>query len=134
MEGDGLLFVGLVVLDPTDRVMEWFKGEDLVEHESCDVSEEKRPALVAVVRAGSEIDAERLVRQRVSRDFSDADIVRVVLRDISDDEGGVADEGVVKWPLKPAEVDLPAVYVATSEDPESEDDMLEWAHEFVTGR
>jgi len=131
---DGRLFVGLVILDPTERVMEWFNGEDLVEHESCDASEEKRPGLVVVVRAPTETDAQAVVRRRVSKEFQLSDIVKVALRDISDDEGAVSDEGVVKWPLKPGEADLPAVYVAVSEQLESVDDMLEWAHEFVTGR
>lgn len=131
---DGRLFVGLVVLDPTERVLEWFNGEDLVEHESCDTSEEKRPALVTVVRAASEADAQAIIRRRVAKEFQPSDLVQVALRDISDDEGAVSDEGVVKWPLKAGEADLPAVYVAVSEEPESVDDMLEWAHEFVTGR
>lgn len=128
------LFVALVILDPSDRVTEWFHGEDLVEHESCDESEEKRPGLVAVVRAASEPDADAVIRKRVAKEFKPDDIVEIATRDISSDEDAVADEGLVRWPLKDGEADLPAVYVAVSEDPDSVTDMLEWAHEFVTGR
>ena len=128
------LYVGLVILDPTERVMEWFNGEDLVEHESCDDSDERRPGLVTVVRAATEAAAEAVVRQRVSKEFQASDVVEVALRDITMDEGAVGDEGLVRWPLKDGEADLPAVYVAVSEESESVDDMLEWAHEFVTGR
>lgn len=130
---DGLLFVGLVVLEPKDSVMAWFKNEDLVEHESCEDGE-LRPGLVAVVVAESEQEAESIIRRRVAKEFSPHDILEVALWDVSDDEQAVAEEGVVRWPLKKGEADLPAVYVAVSEDPESVEDMLEWAHEFVTGR
>lgn len=131
---NGLLFVGLVILDPTERVMRWFKGEDLVEHESVEDAGVRRPGLVVVVRSGSEHMAERVVRERVSKEFRGDEILEVALRDISDDEAAVSEEGVVRGNLKDGEAELPAVYVAVSDDSESVEDMLEWAHEFVTGR
>lgn len=133
MEADGPLFVGLVVLEPSERVMNWFSGENLVEHESCDTAE-RRPALVVAARARSMREAEEAIRRRVAREFRESDVLEVALRDITPDEMAVSDEGLVKWPLKPGEVDVPAVYVAVSDESESVDDMLEWVHELVTGR